>query len=309
VNLSGAEFGSALPGTEGIDYTWPTSSEVDYFVSKGMNTFRVNFMWERLQPSAMGEFASKYASELDALVGYATSKRAAVLLNPQNFARYYGNTIGSSQVPNSYFADFWKRLAVRYGQNPRVIFGLVNEPHDLPTEQWVSAANAALAAIRGTGATNLVFVPGNGWTGAWSWSQNWYGTANSVAMLNVVDPGNNMAFEAHQYLDSSAGGDTGTCMSTTIGSERLAPFIAWLRANGKKGAIPEFAGGDNATCNTAIGNMLNTMEAASDVLLGWMWWSAGPDWQNYIFTLEPNGGKDAPQMSILLPHLAGLPLF
>src|SRR5262249_32795486 len=154
-----------------------------------------------------------------------------------------------------------------YESNPRVIFGLVNEPHDIATEQWVDAANAAIAAIRTAGATNTIFVPGNAWTGAWSWDQNWYGTPNAVALLKVVDPGNNMVFEAHQYLDSSAGGSSDDCVSTTIGSERLAPFIAWLRANGKKGVIAEFAGGSNATCNAAVSDMLSTIEHSTDVLL------------------------------------------
>src|SRR5689334_15112374 len=68
VNLSGAEFGSLVPGSEGTDYTWPTTDEVDYFISKGMNTFRVNFVWERLQPAANGPLATTYAAELEALV-------------------------------------------------------------------------------------------------------------------------------------------------------------------------------------------------------------------------------------------------
>jgi hypothetical protein len=74
VNLSGAEFGgSHLPGNEGTDYTWPTTDEVDYFMSKGMNTFRVNFLWERLQPTANGPLAPAYAAKLESLVNYITS--------------------------------------------------------------------------------------------------------------------------------------------------------------------------------------------------------------------------------------------
>ncbi len=310
VNLSGAEFGSALPGREYYDYTWPSTSEVDYFVAKGMNTFRVNFMWERVQPTAKGALAPAYTAKLDALVAYATSKRAAVLLNPQNFARYYGVTVGSAQVPSAVFADFWRRLALRYRANPRVMFGLVNEPHDIPTEQWVSAANAAIAAIRATGAKNTVLVPGNAWTGAHSWNDSWYGTPNAVAMLKVVDPGNNMLFEAHQYLDSNSGGQSGACVSATIGRRRLAPFIGWLRANGRKGFLGELAGGNNATCNAAITDMLNAVSEASDVLKGWLWWGGGPWWPtSYPFALDPRSGVDAPQMSLLTPRLAGLPLF
>ena len=310
VNLSGAEFGSALPGAENRDYVWPTTSEVDYFMSKGMNTFRLNFLWERLQSAPYGELTATYAAKLDALVGYATSRRAVILLNPQNFARYYGNTVGTATVPSAVFADFWRRVALRYQGNSRIMFGLVNEPHDIGTEQWVGAANAALAAIRATGARNTVLVPGNAWTGAHSWSESWYGTSNAVALLKVVDPGNNMLFEAHQYLDGNSGGQSGACVSTTIGRERLAPFVAWLRANGRKGFLGEFGGGDNATCNAAVKDMLSAMSEASDVLKGWLWWGGGPWWPtSYPFALDPRSGQDAPQMRLLTPHLARLPLF
>jgi aryl-phospho-beta-D-glucosidase BglC (GH1 family) len=67
--------------------------------------------------------------------------------------------------------------------NSFVIFGLMNEPNALPASQWVSAANAAIEGIRGTGATNLILVPGVSWTGAHSWVSS----GNSVAMLNIVD--------------------------------------------------------------------------------------------------------------------------
>ena len=52
VNLFGAEFGEQnLPGTFFVDYRYPSSQEVDYFIGKGMNTFRLPFRWERLQRS------------------------------------------------------------------------------------------------------------------------------------------------------------------------------------------------------------------------------------------------------------------
>jgi endoglucanase len=303
INLAGAEFGSAQPGTEGKDYSFPTRAEVDYYMSKGMNTFRVGFMWERLQRTAYGAFDAIYSAKLYAVVSYATSKGAKVILNPHNFARYYGSTVGSAKVPNAVFADLWARLSKAWASNPDVMFNLVNEPHDLPTEQWVNAANAAIVAIRGTGATNAIVVPGNGWTGAHSWASSSYGTPNSVALLKVVDSGNNMIFEAHQYMDANSGGGSGQCMSKTIGSERLQPFVKWLRANGKKGMIGEFAGGQNATCNAAVTDMLTSMMASTDVLVGWLWWAGGPDWGDYEFSLEPSGGKDKPQMSVLTPFL------
>lgn len=304
VNLAGAEFGSAIPGTDGIDYRFPTTDEVDHFLSRGMNTFRIGFKWERIQAAAYGELDVAYAAKLDALVTYATGKGATVILNPHNFARYYDQVIGSSAVPNGVFADFWKRMASRYAGNAKVMFNLVNEPHDLPTEQWVSAANAAIAGIRSVGATNTIVVPGNAWTGAHAWSASYYGTPNAVAMLAIDDPADKVLFEVHQYLDSSSGGKEGSCVSPTIGSERLAGWIDWLRANGKKGFVGELAGGDNATCDAAVKDMLGTMMKSTDVLVGFTYWAAGPRWaKDYIFAMEPVNGEDTPQMKRLIPYL------
>jgi endoglucanase len=303
VNLSGADFGSALPGKEWVDYVFPPTSEVDYYLGKGMNTFRVGFQWERLQRTAKGSFDAAYASKLDALVRYATAKGGYVVLNPQNFARYYGQTVGSAAVPNAVFADLWRRLAAKYKGNARVLFGLVNEPSSMPTEQWVGAANAAVAAIRRAGASNVVLAPGNGWTGAHSWYDSWYGTSNAVAMLAVKDPGNNVLFEAHQYLDSDSSGSSAKCVSSTIGRQRLAPFVKWLRANGKRGFVGELAGARNATCYAAVKDMLTYVAGQSDVLVGWAWWGGGPWWGEYRFTLEPLAGVDRPQMGVIAPFL------
>ncbi|GAA5159332.1 glycoside hydrolase family 5 protein [Viridibacterium curvum] len=304
VSLAGAEFGEgSLPGTYNTHYVYPNQGEVDYFLGKKMNVARLPFRWERLQPNLNTAFDSTELGRLDTFVVAATAKGMNVVLDPHNYARWYGNLVGSSGLPNSAFADFWSRLAARYKSNPRVIFALMNEPHDMSTETWLSAANAAIAAIRAAGASNLILVPGNAWTGAHSWSQNWYGTANASVMLGVVDSGNNYAYEVHQYLDGDSSGTSASCNSTTIGSERLANFTSWLKTNNRKGFLGEFAGGNNATCQAAIGNMLSHLESNKDVWIGWTWWAAGPWWGSYMFTLEPSGSTDAPQMSWLAPYL------
>lgn len=303
VNLAGAEFGSALPGTLGKDYTFPTRSEVDYYLSKGMNTFRVAFKWERLQPAARSAFDGAYFERLDAIVSYAVSKGAHVILNPHNFARYYGETVGSSKVSNADFADLWRRLGDKYAGTAKVVFNLVNEPHDIGSEQWVGAANAAIAAVRGTGAKNLVLVPGNGWTGAHSWNSSYYGTPNSTAMLRIDDPKDNLVFEVHQYMDGNSSGSSAECVSATIGRERLEGFVKWLRDNKKKGFLGEFAGGSNPTCNAAVKTMLDYVHASFDVMVGWLWWAGGPWWGDYMFALDPKNGADRPQMGLLGPFL------
>ena len=306
VNLAGADFAEdVLPGTYGTHYTYPTHAEVDYFSGKGMNTYRLPFRWERLQRTQFGDFDAAELARIDDFVNYATGKGAAVVLDPHNYARYYGTIIGTGNVPASAFADFWSRLALRYKGNSRVIFGLMNEPRDMATELWRDDANAAIQAIRNAGAANLILVPGNGYSGAHSWTQSWYGTANAVVMLGITDPGNNYAFEVHQYFDADYSGTTDQCVSPTIGAEKLVEFTNWLRQHGKRGFLGEFGGGRNDTCYAALDNTLTYIDNNADVWLGWTYWAAGPWWPNdYIFTLEPINGADRPQMLPLSKHFA-----
>jgi endoglucanase len=309
-NLSGAEFGTALPGQFGVDYIYPDPTyepgytSQDYFVGKGMNAFRLPFMWERLQRQLGAAFDATELTRLDTTVNHLTAKGAYVILDPHNFARYNDQVVGSPQVPASAFADLWSRLAAHYKGNDHVIFGLVNEPHDMPTEVWRDDANAAIAAIRGAGAHNLVTVPGNAYTGAWSWTKtNLYGTPNGVALLDIVDPDDNFVYEVHQYLDSDYSGSHTACQSGTIGVDSLVDLTAWLHAHGKRAFLGEVGADANAQCMQAVDGLLSQLDANSDIYIGWNWWSAGPWWDAYFMTLEPMNGNDAPQLATLAKHI------
>jgi endoglucanase len=319
VNLSGAEWGTALPGTFGSTYTYPTSAEVDYYRSKGMNIIRLPFRWERLQHTNYLALDATELGRMSNFVSYATSKGMSVLLDPHNYERYYPpnasnsssqGLVGSS-VPDSVFTNFWLQLATVYQNNPSVFFGLDNEPNTMPEAQLVTSENAAIAAIRSTGATNTIFVPGNRWTGAWTWlNSDSEGQANSQAMLGIVDPGSNMLFEVHQYLDSDGSGTKTTIVSATVGMERLTNFTAWLRINNLKGFLGEFGvpgaaiGGSNPG-GPALTNMLSYIQTNSDVWVGWTYWAGGPWWWssgNYLFPIEPTSltsPVDEPTMSIV----------
>jgi len=310
VSLSGAEFGgSAIPGTYGGDYTYPTHEEVDYFVAKGMTILRIPFLWERLQPALGGDFDATELGRLDDIVDYAVAAGTNVLIDPHNYASYDGNVIGYGSVTAAAFADFWSKLAEHFKALPQVYFGLMNEPHSatsqtLKTEDWVAAANGAIQAIRATGATNTITVSGNGYDTASGWNDNWYGSSNGGQLLKITDPLDKVVFEAHQYMDSDGSGTSPTCVSTTIGSTRLAAFTGWLRVNKKRGFLGEFGAGTGDTCLAAIDDMLSFIDSYSDVYLGWTWWAAGPWWGNYFSSIEPGtGGTDKPQMSVLANHL------
>jgi endoglucanase len=305
VNIAGAEFnGKTLPGVAGKDYFYPKPVTLDHFASEGMNVIRVPFRWERIQPSLNGELDAAEYRRLADTMHEATAKKLFVILDVHNYAAYRGAPIGSPDVPVSAFANLWKRLAGKFRKETQVGFGLMNEPKGLPTETWLAATNAAIAQIRAAGAKNLVFVPGNGWTGAHSWFGKSYGTPNAAVMLGVNDPADNYVYELHQYLDSNYSGTHAECKNETVGVTTLTAVTEWLRQHHKRGFLGEFGAGSNPTCMAALDAMLGYMDRNRDAWLGWTYWAAGAWPARYFTSVQPVDGADTPQMRVLLKHVA-----
>jgi len=297
VNLSGAEFGtSRLPGKIYFNYIYPREEEVDFFHQEGMNTFRVPFRWERIKHEAYGDLDREELKRLKKITDQITSRGRNIILDVHNYASYYGDKIGSNELPIAAFSDLWEKLAEEFKHNDNVFFGLMNEPSKMKTEVWFEAANAAIASIRNTGSDNLILVPGNGYSGASSWSSSWYGTPNSEVMINIKDPKNNFIYEVHQYFDAYSVGNSDQCVDDQIGVRRLAKYTEWLRENKKKALLGEFGAADNLVCLAALDNTLNFMEENKDVWQGWTYWSAGPWWGNYMFELPK---EDSLKLQIL----------
>jgi endoglucanase len=302
VNLSGPELGSVVPGKNFTNFVFPSHALIDYYASKKMNIIRLPFRWLRLQPTASAPLDPTYLALIDDVVTYATGKGLTVLLDVHDYGRFNGGIVGDA-VPASVFANLWSQLAGHYKANSKVFFGLMNEPHDQPQDKWLVAVNAAIAAIRKAGAKNLITVPGTSWTGAHSWVSS----GNAATMLGVVDSANNYVFEVHQYLDGNSSGTSDTCVSATVGSQRLAAFTAWAKTHGKRAILGEFGGGRNATCYAALDDQLTYMDKNPDVWLGWTYWAGGPWWPaSYPFALDPVAGADRPQMATLAKHLTKL---
>lgn len=308
VNISGAEFrGSGYPGRYGYDYSYPKDSDIDYLASRGLRIMRVPFRWIRIQPELGGELLAEEVERLTHVVSYVRSKGIAVLLDTHDYASR-GGVIGSGEPgapTKEQFADYWSRLANLFKADSGVYFGLMNEPHAMTATLWLEDANAAIAGIRAVGAKNALTVPGVRWTGAHSWYVG--GDESSAAVMDgVVDPLENYIYEMHQYLDRDSSGTNDTCVSTTIGVERLAKATAWLKEKGKRAMIGEIGVSQNETCLAALDATLTFMDENRDVWAGWTYWSAGSRWPDgYAFSVQPlqNTTTDRPQMTVLLTHL------
>ncbi|KAJ7126927.1 endoglucanase [Mycena epipterygia] len=302
VNESGAEFGNtAWPGVLGTDYTFPAPSSIDYFVGKGFNFFRVPFLMERLVPPATGitgPFNSAYLGNLTATINYITGKGAFAALDPHNYMIYDNAAISNTAA----FQTFWTNLAGQFKSNSRVIFDVMNEPNGIPASTAFALNQAAVNGIRASGATTqLILVEGTSWTGAWTWVSS----GNSAVFGAIKDPNNNVAIEMHQYLDSDGSGTNATCVSPTIGAERLQAATAWLQANNMKGFLGEIGAGNNAACISAVSGALCSMQQ-SGVWIGASWWAAGPWWgATYFTSIEPPSGLAIAQVlpQALMPYL------
>jgi endoglucanase len=300
VNLAGAEFGQGR-GTYGKDYAYPSDETITYFADKGFNAVRLPFKWERLQPRLNQNFDKAERKRLSDTVKALRKAGMTVILDPHNYAYYGDQQIGSAAVPDSAFADFWSRLAADYKQDAGVQFGLMNEPHDVPATQWLASANAAIAAIRETGATNLVLVPGTIWTGAHSWEEDRDGGANGTVMLGIQDPADNNAYEVHQYLDGDFSGKASTCERADDAVKALERFTDWLKLNGKRGFLGEFGGSAEPACLDGLARMTALVHRENAVWTGWTYWAAGDWWPaSEPLNIQPTADGDRPQLAALV---------
>ena len=299
VNLAGAEFGE-LGAEYGAGYVYPSKETTDYFAGKGFNTVRLPFLWERLQPELHEPFDAAEFKRLYDTVMLIRASGMAVILDPHNYARFRGNLIGSEAVPQSAFADFWRRLAAAFVGVEGVAFGLMNEPYGISAEDWLLSVNGAIAAIRKTGAGNLLLVPGTAWTGAHSWTTGDYGTPNASAMLGVEDPQDHYAYELHQYLDVDFSGKNLECSRTADAVKAVQDVAGWLRDHGRRGFLGEFAAPASPECLTGLADMVRTVEQNADVWLGWSYWAGGDWWpEDEALNIQPTKEGDRPQMQVL----------
>ncbi len=302
---------------------------IDYLASRHVSILMFTFSWEGMQSLLMGPIPAAptgnyraYFDNYKRIVDYATSKGMVVVVAPWQAdadggiggPTWRGQLVGSVDVPVTAFQDFWTKMANVFKGNPLVWFRLITEPHDMSTMSWWTTAQATVNAIRATGATQRILVPGNDYSAASTWTDNFYDTApvqrsNAFGYLNangpgqpLTDPRNNTIIEVHTYVDPDEGGVSPEITSVTAAREHVAVAIAEARAHGYRlflGEIGMYAGqttDDGHPASAAWANFAAYARANTDVLLGWTWWAAGePDWWDDLtaphFAVTPTNGN------------------
>ncbi len=220
VNVSGGEFGAPgstdevtefsneNPGEYGSDYRYDSQESFDYLASQGIDTVRLPFRWERIQPALGEELDDEELGRLRGTVHRAYTAGLEVILDVHNYGAYHltdgtrgvRRAIGSEEVSQDDFVDLWRRLSAAFREEPGVIaYDLMNEPSNLPevdhrppAQVWEEASQAAVTAIRAGGDDTLIMVAGYHYSHAGEWPeqhpQPW-----------IEDPADNYRYEAHHY--------------------------------------------------------------------------------------------------------------
>ena len=305
VNLSGAEFGhDRLPGVLNKDYVYPSRKDLAYFRGLKMNVVRVPFRWERLQKQINSALDPSELVQLQRVVAWATELDLCVLLDMHNFGAHHGRNLGSPGLPAGAFTDVWLRLHREFDRPDRVAFGLMNEPAPLPVAQWMAIAQQTVLALRQAGAKHLLLVSSGRWSGAHEWATQFDGASAATGFRNFRDPLNNFAFEVHQYADANYSGTGSTCIDPAQLRTLMTNITSWAKQENKRLFLGEFGVASSSNCLAALTALLESMQDPG-AWLGWTYWSAGPWWGSYPFSIQPGDGETAPQTNVLRAFLPG----
>lgn len=149
---------------------------MQHFVQQnGLNTFRLPVTWQFLinsnnlngtaiagtdptvLPTSNGQLVAANVSQYNQLVQSCLATGSYCIIDIHNYARFEGQVIGQGGPTSEQFAFLWSQIATMYRNESKVIFGVMNEPHDLPSlPMWADTVQAAVTAIRMAGATTQV---------------------------------------------------------------------------------------------------------------------------------------------------------
>ncbi|KAK6529162.1 Endoglucanase EG-II [Orbilia ellipsospora] len=299
VNIAGFDFGVSTSGSQDFSQIADVSSigvtQMQHFVRDDkFNIFRLPAGWQFLLNNNLGgTLDSNNFGKYNTLVQGCLNTGALCIVDVHNYARWNGAIIGQGGPSDDQFVSLWTQLAKKYASQSRIVFGVMNEPHDVNINTWAATVQKVVTAIRNAGATSqMILLPGNGWTSAQDFVNNGSGgLLNSIT--NPDGSKNNLIFDVHKYLDSDNSGTHTDCVTNNI-SNAFQPLATWLRSVGRQAFLSETGGGNTDSCVTYMCQQLDYLNSNSDVYLGWTSWAAGgfqASW-NYELIETPNGNTD-----------------
>lgn len=335
-------WATQLPLVNGSNGKALTQVDVDYLVSKGINTVRYLISQELMQ-SGLASNNQKYSNFnitnwnifttsvqllLDANITVIIGRHQGL---DQNFGCFEDVkfTAYGGDNPGFVLADFWRRIAQFYNSHPKsnlIMFDLDNEPLLGSSGQynWWKIAQDCINAIRRTGSRNYIIVSGISYSGSVTWnSVPWNdpggsGITNATAFLNLTDSLNGLISTSHCYMSASGSGSDTDVVSGTIGRTRLSNVVSWANSNATVSyhLVGEWANRPDVTNGSAnISDFTNYLKDNSPPkggkICGGLWWTFAsyPFFNGYQFTLVPTGSLPGGADSVCMDALEAVSYF
>jgi endoglucanase len=192
-------------------------------------------------------------------------------------------------------------VAKEFNDPTETIFGLMNEPANMPLVDWAVLAKSTLKALRDAKATNLVFVSGGRWSGVHDWFSG-LTASNASEFDDVRDPLNRTVLEVHQYTDTDYSGThtlfTGAgCLPPEHFDAKFQRITAWAQENKQQLFLGEFGVPASPGCIATLTRLLELTKAPP--WRGWAYWATGRWWGNYHMAISGYNQPLSPQWPVL----------
>lgn len=173
----------------------------------------------------------------DKLMQVCLDTGAYCMIDIHNFARWDEGIVGQGGPDDEDLVDVWRQLAEKYADNDKIMFGLMNEPHDLDIARWAETCQKVVTGIRKAGATSqIILLPGTNFASAETFVST--GSAKLLAAISNPDGSKDgLVLDLHKYLDINNSGQHMEC--TTDNVEGFKTIADWLRENERKAIISE----------------------------------------------------------------------
>ncbi|KAL8890489.1 MAG: hypothetical protein Q9215_002350 [Flavoplaca cf. flavocitrina] len=328
VNIAGFDFGCETTGECNVAKVVPPlkqykgrdgAAQMQHFVKNGkLNAFRLPVAWQYLVEEPGAPLIKANMEKYDALMKACLATGSLCIIDIHNYARWDDLIIGQGGPTDEEFADLWSQLATQYKSQPKVVMGIVNEPHEVPDiTKWAQTCQTVVDAIRKAGATehyitlpgmkipikpedHVLTVSGNGYTSAGTFVPS--GSAKALARVKDADGSTDkLIFEVHKYLDEDNSGTHLDCVSNNI--DAFEDLTKFLKDNKRQAILAETGGGPSTkSCLKNVCELLSYLNDNDDVYMGYLGWGAGSFDETYELSLTPEGGegkgpmKDVPLM-------------
>ncbi|KAK2041452.1 cellulase [Colletotrichum somersetense] len=296
VAISGGDFGCEIDGSCPLGKVQlPLKSlgggdgegQMNHFVQNDkLNMFRLPVSWQFLVNNQLGgQLNANNLGRYDQVMQKCLATGAYCMIDIHNFARWNGGIIGQGGPTDDQFVSLWTQLAQKYKGNEKIVFELMNEPHDLDINLWAATCQKVVTAIRQAGATTqMILLPGTNFNSA----EHLVSSGSAEALAAITNPDSttdNLIIDVHKYLDEDNSGTHKPCTTDNVDSFRTV--AEFLRSKGRKGLVSETGASSDASCFTDFCAQNTFINQNSDVFIGLVAWAAGSFDPNYVLSLTP----------------------